>query len=68
VPGTAEGVALEFRFDAEAPGSADPVASRQIEVILLADDGRTFDMLLGGPVDVLDQATVDGVLDSLLIR
>lgn len=67
VRGAGQGLALEFAFDADAEGSGDPVPSRQLEVILDARDGRTFDIILGGPVDVLDQPTIDGVLDALLI-
>lgn len=67
VPGAADGLVVEFAFDALVPGSADPVASRQFEVILDAGDGRTFDMMLGGPADALDRSTVDGILDALHI-
>jgi len=67
VPGAVDGLVVEFAFEALVPGSADPVASRQFEVILDAADGRTFDMMLGGPADALDRATVDGILDALHI-
>lgn len=68
LPGATKGLLMEFTFDAEVEGAAQPVPSRQFEVVLEAADGRTFDMLLGGPVDLLDQSVVDGVLDSLHIR
>jgi hypothetical protein len=68
VPGAAEGLIMEFTFDAEAEDTSQQVPSRQFEVVLDAEDGRSFDMLLGGPVDVLDHSVVDGVLDSLHIR
>jgi hypothetical protein len=68
VPGAVEGLVMEFAFDAEAEDTPQPVPSRQLEVVLDAEDGRSFDMLLGGPVDVLDHSVVGGVLDSLHIK
>lgn len=67
VPGAADGLILEFAFDARVAGSSKTVPSRQFEVILDAADGRTFDLMLGGPVDTLDQSTIDSILDSLHI-
>jgi hypothetical protein len=68
VPGAGEGLVMEFVFDAEAEDTQKPVPSRQFEVVLDAEDGRSFDMLLGGPVDVLDHSVASGVLDSLHIK
>lgn len=67
VPGTTAGRALEFTFDAETPEGGESLPSRQFEVILTADDGRTWDLVLGGPAAVLRQSVADGLLDSLAV-